>query len=160
PAELLVLSLEHLVATPGIDPALLRGRHEPSAGLVGNARLGPLLECGDERILSKLLRNADVADDPREPGDESCRFDLLDRVNRLVGFGSPGTHPPSSVSPSWLAMTTTYPSGSRSHISRCRAAELMCGSFTTTARNVSARSTAASKFAISNQSNIPCPCGA
>ena len=53
-----------------VDRAMLRGGHEPGARIVRDARLRPLLERGDERVLRELLGEADVAHDPREPGDE------------------------------------------------------------------------------------------
>ena len=46
--ELLVLALEPLVSAQEIDRAMLRGGHEPGARVVRDARLGPLLERGDE----------------------------------------------------------------------------------------------------------------
>ena len=42
-------------------------------GLSRNARLRPLLERGDERVLREVLGQADVAHDPREAGDEPAR---------------------------------------------------------------------------------------
>ena len=53
-----------------VDRAVLRGGHEPGARVVRDARLRPLLERGDERVLRELLGEADVAHDPREAGDE------------------------------------------------------------------------------------------
>ena len=38
-AELLVLALEHLAPPQQVDRAVLRGRHEPGARVVGDARL-------------------------------------------------------------------------------------------------------------------------
>src|SRR5438067_441147 len=54
--ELLVLALEHLAATQPVDRAMLRGGHEPGARVVRDARLRPLLECGDECVLREPLR--------------------------------------------------------------------------------------------------------
>ena len=68
--ELLVLALDELVPAPEIDRTMLRGGHEPCARVVRDARLRPLLERGNERILRELLGPTDVADDPRETGDE------------------------------------------------------------------------------------------
>ena len=65
-AELLVLALEQLAAAQPVDGAVLRGGHQPGARVVRDARLRPLLERGDERVLRQLLGEADVAHDPRE----------------------------------------------------------------------------------------------
>src|SRR5947207_418823 len=61
-----------------VDGAMLRRRHEPRARIVRDARLGPLLERGDERILREVFRDADVADDARQTGDESGGLDPAD----------------------------------------------------------------------------------
>src|SRR5439155_14017486 len=86
--ELLVLSLEQLVPAQAVDPAVLRGRHEPGARVVRNARLGPSLERGDEGVLRQVLGETDVANHPREAGDELGRLDPKDRVDRAMGVGS------------------------------------------------------------------------
>ena len=67
-----------------IDRAMLRGGHEPCAGIIGNARLGPLLERDHERILREVLGQADVAHDAREPGDHLRRLDSPDGIDRAV----------------------------------------------------------------------------
>jgi hypothetical protein len=48
--------------------------------------MGPLLECRDQRILGELLRKTDIADDPRETGDEPGGFDPPDRIDRAMGI--------------------------------------------------------------------------
>ena len=83
-AQLLVFALEQLVAAQVIDRAMLRGAHEPRAGIDRNARLGPFLERGDERVLRQILGDADVADNAREAGDQLRRLDSPDRVDRAV----------------------------------------------------------------------------
>ena len=87
-AELLVLALEQLAPAQQVDRAMLGGGHEPGARVVRDARLRPLLERGDQRVLRELLGQADVAHDPREAGDEPGRLDPPDRVDRAVGVGS------------------------------------------------------------------------
>ena len=82
--ELLVLAIEPLVAAPEIDRPVLGGRHQPGAGVAGNARLGPLLERGEEGVLRQVLGQADVADDSRQAGDEPGRFNPPDRVDGAV----------------------------------------------------------------------------
>ena len=71
-----------------IDRTMLRGGHEPGARIVRDARLRPLLERGDERVLREVLGQADVAHDPRKAGDEPRRLDPPDRVDRAMGVGS------------------------------------------------------------------------
>ncbi len=70
-----------------VDRAMLRGGHEPGARVVRDARLRPLLERGDERVLREILGQADVAHDPRETGDEPGRLDPPDRVDRAMRIG-------------------------------------------------------------------------
>ena len=85
--ELRVLALEQLAAAQGVDGSVLRGGHEPGARVVRDARLGPPLECRDERVVRQVLRQADVAHDAREPGDDLRRFDPPHRVDRAVRIG-------------------------------------------------------------------------
>ena len=70
-AELLMLALEERAPAQEVDGAMLRRRHEPRAWIARNPRLGPLLERGNERVVREVLRDPDVADDTRQPGDEA-----------------------------------------------------------------------------------------
>lgn len=65
---------------------MLRGAHEPGAGIVRHSRLGPFLERDDERVLREILREADVADNAREAGNQLCRLDPPNRVDGAMGF--------------------------------------------------------------------------
>ncbi len=85
--ELLVLPIEPLLAAPEIDRPVLGGRHQPRARVAGNARLGPLLERGEEGVLRQVLGQADIAYDARQAGDEPGRFNPPDRVDGAVRFG-------------------------------------------------------------------------
>ena len=85
--QLLLLALEPRRSAQSVDRAVLCGGHEPGARVVRDARLRPLLECGDEGLLREVLGQADVADDPRETGDEPGRLDPPDRVDRAMGIG-------------------------------------------------------------------------
>src|ERR1700722_3735725 len=67
-----------------VDRAALRDGHQPRAWVLRNARLGPLLESRDERILRKVFRDPDVLRDAREPGDQFRRFDAPDRIDGAV----------------------------------------------------------------------------
>jgi hypothetical protein len=69
-AEFLMLAFEQLVPAQAIDGAVFRGSHEPGARVLRDARFGPLLQRGDESVLSQFLRHADVAHDSREAGYE------------------------------------------------------------------------------------------
>ena len=53
-------------------------------GLSGTPVARPLLQRGDQRVLGEVLGQADVAHEPREPGDEPRRLDPPDRVDRAV----------------------------------------------------------------------------
>ncbi len=92
--ELRVLALEQLAAAKQVDRPMLRGGHQPGARVVRDARLRPPLERGDERVLGEILRQTDVAGDPREPGDHLRRLDPPHRVDRAVGI-RPGHRLPS-----------------------------------------------------------------
>ena len=71
-----------------VDRAILGRGHQPGAGILGNARLRPLLERDDERLLREVLGEAHVADDPGQPRDEPRRLDSPDRVDRAMRVGS------------------------------------------------------------------------
>ena len=77
----LVLAVEHLVAPEAVDGAMLGRGHEPRGGVGRHAGLRPLLERGDEGVLREVLRQSDVAHEPREAGDQLRRFDPPDRVD-------------------------------------------------------------------------------
>src|SRR5258708_29983683 len=85
--ELLVLALEELVAAPEVDRAMLRGGHEPGAGIVRDAGCGPLFEGGDESVLREFLGDADVADDAREAGDDAGGLNAPDGVDGAMCEG-------------------------------------------------------------------------
>ena len=65
--------------------------HEPGARVVRDARLGPLLERGDERLLREVLGEADVAHDPGEAADQPRRLDPPDGLDRAVDVASVAT---------------------------------------------------------------------
>ena len=69
-AHLLVFVGEALVAPEPIDRSTFRGGHEPGARVVRDARLRPLLEGCDQRILGELLGEAHVVRHTHETGDE------------------------------------------------------------------------------------------
>src|SRR5436190_2206256 len=71
-----------------------RGRRDVTAVLVYAARLAPLLQRGDERVLRQVFRDADVTDDARQAGDEPGGFDPPDRID---GVSSPLVRHPSSA---------------------------------------------------------------
>src|SRR5207244_4252633 len=67
-AQFFVLSFEKFRAAKMIERAMFGGGHEPRAGIIGYARLGPFFECGDERVLRQFFGEANVAYDAREAG--------------------------------------------------------------------------------------------
>ena len=86
--ELLMLSFEQLVAAEKIDRSMLRGGHEPGAGIVRDARLWPLIERCDEGLLREVLGYADVAHHAGETGDQLRLLDPPDCIDSAVYVGS------------------------------------------------------------------------
>jgi hypothetical protein len=81
----LLLALERHAPAQRVDAPALGGGHEPGAGLVRDARLRPLLERGDERVLRQVLGHRHVTDDASQPGDEPGRLDPPHGVDRTMG---------------------------------------------------------------------------
>jgi hypothetical protein len=79
-----VLALEARIPAQVIDRPLLRRGHEPGPRIVRDPRLRPPLERCQERVLRQILRDADVAHDPREAGDQPGRLDPPDRIDRAM----------------------------------------------------------------------------
>src|SRR5882757_4844964 len=67
---------------------MLRGAHQPGAGVVRDAGCGPALQRCDQRVLREFLGKTDVAHHPRETGDEPRLLYPPDRVDRAMGVGS------------------------------------------------------------------------
>ena len=82
--ELLRLAIVDLRPAQAIDRAVPADGHEPGARVVRDARLGPLLERGDERLLREVLREPDVAHDPDEAADHARRLDPPDGLDRAI----------------------------------------------------------------------------
>src|SRR5262245_20607905 len=57
------LALEADVAANLINRMMFGGYHEPRAGLIGDAGLGPLLEGSDEGALREILGETHIADE-------------------------------------------------------------------------------------------------
>jgi len=81
-AELVVLAVEPPAAAHEVDRAMLGGPHQPGAGPLRHARLRPLLQGRDERILRHLLGQLDAAHDPDQAGDEAGGLDPPHRLDR------------------------------------------------------------------------------
>src|SRR5689334_20515127 len=73
-AYFLMFAIEKLGAAEMVQRSMLGSGHEPSAGIVGNAGLGPSFERDDECVLCELFGKADVADDASEARDEPRRL--------------------------------------------------------------------------------------
>src|SRR5207253_8842454 len=86
--KLLVLALEQSISAEVINRPMFRRGHQPGARVIGDARLRPLLERGDQSILCEIFGQSDIADDPRETGDEPGRLDPPDCVDRAMCIGS------------------------------------------------------------------------
>src|SRR6185312_5689356 len=85
--DVILLPLDDLAMTHGVDRAPFCGRHEPCAGIVRNSGCRPLVERRDECILSEVLGEADVAYHACQAGDEFSRFDSPDCVDRAMRSG-------------------------------------------------------------------------
>src|SRR5207302_8095577 len=67
-----------------IDGAPSRGGHQPCAGPVRYAVLGPRLESGEEAVLDDFLSEVEVADDPDQGAGEPSRFLSEDGTERCI----------------------------------------------------------------------------
>ena len=61
--------------------------HQPGPRVVGNAGRGPLFQGGDQCILRKIFRKADVANDAGQSGNQAGRFDAPNGIDRGMGVG-------------------------------------------------------------------------
>ena len=80
--NLSVLLFEHPATAQRVDCAPLCRCHQPGRRLFRNAFFRPLLKGRDESVLSEFFRNADVAGNAGNPGDEACGLDLPHGLNR------------------------------------------------------------------------------
>ena len=64
--------------------AAFGGGGEPCRGIIGNARLRPLLECGEKRILCEVFGEADVTGEARESADDARGLDAPDGFDGAV----------------------------------------------------------------------------
>src|SRR5215469_14387843 len=76
--EFLMLAIKQLISAEIIDCAMLGRRHEPSAWILGNSRLWPLLERSHQSVLRKVFSNTYVTHHARERADQPGRFDSPD----------------------------------------------------------------------------------
>jgi hypothetical protein len=86
-SELLVLPLDPCAPPIEVDRTMLCRGHQPGARVVRDARLGPLLERGHERVLRQIFGVANVAHHARETCYQLRRLDPPDRVDRTMYIG-------------------------------------------------------------------------
>src|SRR5690606_10044737 len=86
--ELVVLALEQLTPAQLIDRAALGGGHQPRARVVGDARLRPALERGDQRLLGQVFGEIDVMNHAHEATEQSTALDAPDCLDGLACGGS------------------------------------------------------------------------
>src|SRR5580658_4095009 len=79
-----MLLFEHPATAKRVDCAPLRRCHQPRGRLFRNAFFRPSLKGRNQSVPSELLRNADVAGNARNPGDEPRGLDLPHGLNRFV----------------------------------------------------------------------------
>src|SRR6185312_3324059 len=85
--DVILLSLDDLAMAHCVDRAPFCGGHEPCAGIVRYSRFRPLVQRGDECILSEVLGESDVAYNACQAGDEFRRLDSPDRVDCAMRSG-------------------------------------------------------------------------
>jgi hypothetical protein len=85
--DLFLLALVGLRPPGEVDRPVLRRRHQPRPGVVGDAVARPALERDQQRVLRQVLGQPDVADQPRQAGDEAGGLDPPDRLDRRPGLG-------------------------------------------------------------------------
>src|SRR6476660_517800 len=83
-----MFAFEQLVPAENSDRATLRGRHEPGARVIRDARFRPSFECDDKRLLGEVLGDANVAHHPRENGYELGLLDAENCFNCEMSVGS------------------------------------------------------------------------
>jgi hypothetical protein len=79
--QFLMLLFGPFVPPQMINRPMLRGCHQPGAGITRDAIARPLFECRDESILRQFFGHPDVADNPRDSGDQAGGFDPPDGVD-------------------------------------------------------------------------------
>jgi hypothetical protein len=73
--QVFVFTLGDGVAAEEIDGAAFGGCGEPCAGIIGDARLRPLFQGGEEGFLCEIFGQADVAGEACEAGDDARSLD-------------------------------------------------------------------------------------
>ena len=107
--------VEPCAAAEGVDGLEPAGGDEPGAGTGRHAVPRPALDGRRERVVERLLREIEVAEQPDEGGEDAARVgavDRVDRVPRLVGGGGV-RHPAraySGGSKFRIGRTSTHPS--------------------------------------------------
>src|SRR5258706_5487889 len=114
-----LLQLGHLfavarLASQPVDPFAVRGRHQPRAGVVGDAGARPVLERGDQCVLNALLREVEVAKALHERRGEPARLLVEDGGHRVARdrdqgpcttIGRTSTSPPGQLFATAMALS-------------------------------------------------------
>jgi hypothetical protein len=66
---------------------VLGSEHQPGAGVGRDAVGRPLFQSGDQGILRQFLGQADISDQPGQPGDDPGRFGPSHRLDRAMRRG-------------------------------------------------------------------------
>jgi hypothetical protein len=85
--EFLDLALVDVRPAQPVDAAVLGGGHEPGARVSRDARLRPLLQGGDERLLGEVLGEADVTHQAGRTRDEPWCLDPPHGLDRASDVG-------------------------------------------------------------------------
>jgi hypothetical protein len=61
------------LAAPGIHQSALGDDHQPGAGVLRDAVAGPVVRCGEERLLDRVLRRIEVTGPARQRAEDLRR---------------------------------------------------------------------------------------
>ena len=150
-----VFALQQLVSTQQIDAAVFCRRHEPCARIPRHTGFRPLLQRRYQRILREFLGPPHVADQAGESGDEPCRFDPPNRLDRAMGVGSGHCYRSHHRQP--LFRNRRGQRLACLSISSRRACSLAASSGV---RTSAGKSAASNTCRISSSVSFPSPCGA
>src|SRR5882724_2575828 len=84
--KILMFAFDQLAFPQEVNGAMLCDGRQPGARIVRDARLWPPLKCGHECVLRELLRETNVAEDPRQTSNDPRRLDPPNRVDYTMSI--------------------------------------------------------------------------
>jgi hypothetical protein len=91
--QLVGLVAKSPTAADPVDRPIPGGRRDPCTRICRDAAVGPDLECGDERVLDRLLGEVEVAEDADERRDRPSLLLAEQAVDDVVGGGGVEVQP-------------------------------------------------------------------